>query len=123
MRSPSTGRRILRLHRARRHRAQEGRGGPAGAGALDRTLFSNLPGMAYRCRNDGFWTMEFVSAGCRELTGYDPEELVGNRTTSFEAIIEPGRPEGRARRSTRRRWSRGEPFELTYRIRTRERRT
>src|SRR5580698_333799 len=43
------------------------------------TLFSNLPGMAYRCLNDGAWTMEFVSGGSRELTGYDPEALIGNR--------------------------------------------
>jgi PAS domain S-box-containing protein len=81
------------------------------------TLFSNLPGMAYRCLNDDSWTMEFVSAGCRELTGYDPEALVGSRVLSFEEIIEPD-----DRRAVREIVSRAvekdEAFELTYRIRT-----
>jgi PAS domain S-box-containing protein len=83
------------------------------------TLFSNLPGMAYRCLNDGSWTMEFVSGGCRELTGYDPEALIGNRLKSFEAIIEPDDRKG-VRDIITRAVERGEPFELTYRIRTRE---
>jgi PAS domain S-box-containing protein len=83
------------------------------------TLFSNLQGMAYRCHNDGFWTMEFVSGGCRDLTGFDPEALVGNRVTSFEAITET---EDRVavRQIITRAVGRGEPFELTYRIRTKD---
>jgi PAS domain S-box-containing protein len=52
-------------------------------------LLSNLPGMAYRCRYDRDWTMEFVSAGCRELTGYSPDSLVGNRDISFNELIAP----------------------------------
>jgi len=83
------------------------------------TLFSNLPGMAYRSLNDGSWTMEFVSGGCRELTGYDPEALVGNRLKSFEAIIEPEDRQA-VREAIARAVERGDPFEITYRIRTRD---
>jgi len=52
-------------------------------------LLANLPGMAYRCRNDRTWTMEFVSQGCVELTGYQPEDLIHNKTLSFNDVICP----------------------------------
>ncbi|MBS3765938.1 PAS domain S-box protein, partial [Candidatus Bipolaricaulota bacterium] len=35
-------------------------------------LFSNLPGMAYKCENNKDWTMRFVSQGAEELTGHPP---------------------------------------------------
>ncbi len=53
------------------------------------TLMRNLPGMAYRCRNDPSWTMEFVSESCRELTGYPPEALLNNRIISYADLIHP----------------------------------
>ena len=53
------------------------------------SLMANLPGMAYRCQNDRNWTMNFVSEGCRELTGYAPNELVANQTLSFNDLICP----------------------------------
>ena len=58
------------------------------------TLMSNLDGMVYRRRNDAQWTMEFVSEGCFDLTGYRPEELLHNKFISFEQIEHP---EDRAR--------------------------
>lgn len=53
------------------------------------TLISNLPGMAYKCKNDPQWTMEFVSEGCFELTGYQPEDLILNKKISYNDIIHP----------------------------------
>ncbi len=50
-------------------------------------LMNNLPGMAYRCTNDPEWTMEFVSAGCYQLTGFQQEDLIGNRLLSFNSLI------------------------------------
>ncbi len=58
------------------------------------TLMSNIDGMVYRCRDDAQWTMEFVSDGCFDLTGYRPEELLRNHTVSFAEIEHP---EDRAR--------------------------
>lgn len=51
------------------------------------TLLSNLPGIAYRCLNDKNWTMEFISEGSYKLTGYYPEELIGNNKVSYNNLI------------------------------------
>lgn len=56
-----------------------------GSGDVHYFLLSNLPGMAYMCLNDDNRTMKFVSDGCLELTGYRPEDLIGNR--DFFSII------------------------------------
>lgn len=53
------------------------------------TLMANLPGMAFRCLNDAEGTMLFVSQGCKELTGYLPEEMLSNRVVAFSQIIHP----------------------------------
>lgn len=53
------------------------------------TLMSNLPGMAYRCRNDSDWTMEFASEGCYALTGYRPEQFTCGTPLSYEELILP----------------------------------
>lgn len=50
-------------------------------------LLSHLPGMAYRCNYDREWTMQFVSAGCFDLTGYHASELLHNRRLSFNQLI------------------------------------
>ena len=52
-------------------------------------LLSHLPGMAYRCQYDRDWTMEYVSEGCLELTGYPTSSLIGNRDLSFNDLIAP----------------------------------
>ena len=51
------------------------------------TLMGNLPGMAYRCRNDAQWTMLFISEGCYELTGYSRKDLVQNRMVAYADLI------------------------------------
>jgi PAS domain S-box-containing protein len=53
------------------------------------TLLGNLPGMAYRCLNDPDWSMEFVSDGCADLTGYAAAELVRGGWVAYGSLIHP----------------------------------
>ena len=53
------------------------------------SFLNNLPGMAYRCKIDDQWTMLFVSKGCKELTGYHPENFIENREIAYNDIIHP----------------------------------
>jgi len=82
------------------------------------TLISNLPGMAYRCCNDRDWTMEFASQGVEALTGYRPEEVVGNEKVAFGDLIYP-MDRSLVWDEVQTAVLNREPFELTYRIRTR----
>lgn len=52
-------------------------------------FLSHLPGLAYRCNYDRDWTMQFVSEGCFNLTGYPSECLLFNKTLSYNDIISP----------------------------------
>lgn len=50
-------------------------------------LMHNLPGMAYRCKNDSKWSMLFISEGSVELTGYHSFELLHNKIISYDDLI------------------------------------
>jgi PAS domain S-box-containing protein len=52
-------------------------------------LLSHLPGLAYRCKYDRDWTMQYVSSGCYGLTGYPAESLLYNRDITYNDIIAP----------------------------------
>ncbi len=52
-------------------------------------LLTNLPGMIFRCLNESNWTMEYVSEGCKNLTGYNPDELINNAKIKFGDLIYP----------------------------------
>jgi two-component system, cell cycle sensor histidine kinase and response regulator CckA len=80
------------------------------------TLISNLPGIAYRCLNDRDYTIEFISTGFRDMTGYSPEQVMSGEITYADLI----HPEDRERvwNEIQRALARGERFRIEYRIRT-----
>ena len=81
------------------------------------TLLGNLPGMAYRCRQDNQRTMAFASEGCQGLTGYAPSDLVANKTCAYGDLIHPDdRP--RLTETIAQALSSQHSFEMVYRIRT-----
>ena len=80
-----------------------------------KTLLSNLPGMAYRCKNDRDWTMEFVSDGCEALTGHKALEFVGVGARTYNSLIHPDDQE-RIWNEVQEALELGVPYRLTYRI-------
>jgi PAS domain S-box-containing protein len=80
-------------------------------------LLRNLPGVAYRRRNDPAWTAEFLSEGCFELLGYHPTQLIGNWKASYVQLIHPEdrQPVWEAIQAAVRE---ERPFQLVYRVRT-----
>jgi len=53
------------------------------------TLISNLPGFVYRCANDRNWTMQFISEGCLEITGYRAADLLDNIQLCYNDLVHP----------------------------------
>jgi len=72
-------------------------------------LLSHLPGLAYRTKFDPDWTVLYVSDGCKNLTGYEPASLVGNRDISFNELIVPF-----YRQAIREEWERVLPLHQTF---------
>ncbi|MBU2447506.1 MAG: PAS domain S-box protein [Bacteroidetes bacterium] len=83
------------------------------------TLVENLPGIIYRCSNDENWTMEYISSACEKLTGYKPDEIIGNRKVSFSDLIHPEDRE-KVWNDVQEALSKKIPFQLNYRIVDRE---
>jgi PAS domain S-box-containing protein len=82
-----------------------------------RTLLSNVPGMAYRCRNERGWPMLFVSDDCAELTGYERSDLVDGDVSYGQDVMHPS-DRDRVWESVQDTLEAHEPFRVEYRIRT-----
>jgi diguanylate cyclase (GGDEF)-like protein/PAS domain S-box-containing protein len=51
------------------------------------SLLHEFPGLAYRCLNDASWTMQYVSSGAKDLTGYAPQNFIGNSAIAYVDIV------------------------------------
>ncbi len=81
------------------------------------TLIAHLPGMAFRCRPDDARTLDFVSDGCRALSGYAPEELTRG-DVPWANVTHPDDREA-ALATIRAGSGPARSYEVTYRISTR----
>ena len=84
-----------------------------------KTLMNNLPGMAFRCRADETYSMEFASQGSLKLLGFEPHQLLGTaeNPNSFQNIVNPeDRP--KMLRQVLICVAERRPFSLIYRVRT-----
>ena len=80
------------------------------------TLLGNLHGMVYRCRDDAYWTMQFISEGCFRVTGYPPGDLLFNDRLSYEELTHPD-DRDRVRQTIRIALTERRRFDVEYRIR------
>jgi PAS domain S-box-containing protein len=54
------------------------------------TIINNLPGMVFQCRhNPPDYSYTYVSKGCIEITGYMPDELIGESGVGFIKMLHP----------------------------------
>ncbi|WP_232686887.1 PAS domain S-box protein [Halobacterium zhouii] len=80
-------------------------------------LVDNIPGVVYRCTNEPGWPMEFVSDGCRDLTGYDAGAVESGTVSWGGDVIHPS-DRDRVREKVQSGLHEGEQFTVQYRVRT-----
>lgn len=83
------------------------------------SLLSHIPALIYRGRNDRLWTFEYVSDGCIDLTGYDPQDFINGDNFNFNLIIHPD-DRNAVWESVNQQLGISEQFKLIYRIVTRK---
>lgn len=79
------------------------------------TLIENLPGIVYCNKNDESWTLEYISDGCYDLTGYSAEQLLNKNISVGRDIIHP-KDQQRVRLEVQKSLQKRHSFKVTYRI-------
>ena len=78
------------------------------------SLIANMPGMVYRCVLQDKWTVEFVSGGSVDVTGYSPEDFMTGAVDYITIIDRPYRVDYRA--ALHNLVTTGEPIQMEYSI-------
>jgi len=89
---------------------------PLGSSGSSRDLSSPIPGFIYRCRLDRDWTMEWVSQGVEEVTGYQGHELTRVNGISYSGLIHTA-DRSLVDEAVRQGVALNRPFTMRYRVR------
>lgn len=81
-------------------------------------IMNNISVMVYRCKNDRFWSLEYVSSGCHELIEYQPYEVVNSQQHGYMNLMHPDDKQ-RAWDYVQEQLFRQQSFQLIYRLVTR----
>ncbi len=83
--------------------------------ALLRSLVANIPGALYRGAWDQDWTMEWISDGIEQMSGYPAADFIDNSARTFASLIHPEDREY-VQRSVAEAVNAHQPYNLEYRI-------
>lgn len=87
-------------------------------GLSNTAAVSELPGMAFRCRNDPDWTLVYASEAVSQITGYSAAEL-SQGSMNWMSLLHP-EDVAPLRGIVAQAVQRGQPFQVEYRIRHRD---
>jgi PAS domain-containing protein len=79
------------------------------------SLLHNLPGMAYRAKNEDGWPCVFATEGAEELLGYSTEEFVSGSIDIAEDVLHPD-DVGPVMEATAEAIEAGDDYDIMYRM-------
>jgi PAS domain S-box-containing protein len=80
-----------------------------------RSLVDNIPGVVYRCAHDAAWTLEYVNDYISVISGYSPDDLIGNHRRSLASLIHP-EDYPTAEQTAAEAGAAGQPYDQEYRL-------
>jgi PAS domain S-box-containing protein len=79
------------------------------------SLMRNLPGIFYRSSSEGAWSLEHISGGIKELTGYDAGALLRSQKVTYADLVHQADKE-QARTSIEQAVKEAKPYQVIYRL-------